>query len=207
MKTQNHFNRRGIDLDTPTHWVIDRVEYPTLFFKHLSTLLPAGSILYFEGTKIAPALSALYEAHRATNAMPVVQEMVVPIPQMHHCTVSDELLKSLAEMAAGRPASELFNHLKAYREGRLLFAWNDAYEGELRISENMPQNLLNRFCQALGVSCRREKTTAPKPEALETFSLRDHSEEEEEEAEEVPRGFLVSAGVDVVEAELVFTRG
>jgi len=184
MRTQNHFNRRGIDLDTPSHWVIDRVDYPMLFFKHLSKLLPPGSILYFEGAKIAPAAAKLYEEHRATNAMVVVQEMVAPIPQMYHCTVSDELLKSLAELAVGRPAADLFNHLKAYREGRLLFLWNDAYDGELRISEHMPENLRERFCQALGITCRREKTRAPEPEALERVSLVSGSGEDEEE---IPR--------------------
>lgn len=180
MRTQNHFNRRGIDLDTPSHWVIDEVSYPTLFFKHFSKLLPAGSILYFEGTKIAPALAELYTAHRATNALPIVQETVVPIPQMYHCAVSEELFKSLAEMAAGRPASDLFNHLKAYREGVLLFAWNDAYKGELRISDHVTENALERFCQAMGVSCRREKTTAPKPDELERVSLLRRSEYEDE---------------------------
>lgn len=166
MKTQNPFNRRGIDLDTPFHWVIDRVDYPMLFFKHLSRLVPAGSILYFEGTKIVPAAAELYTAHRATNALPVAQETVIPLPQMYHCVTSDELLKNLGEMAAGRPASDLFNHLKAYREGVLLFAWINAYEGELRISEHVTENAVERFCQALGVSCHREKTSLPEPEDL-----------------------------------------
>ena len=180
MNTQNHFNRRGIDLDTPSYWLVDRVEYPMLFFKHLSKLLTPSSILYFEGGKISSAAAQLYAAHRAPNAMEVVQEMVVPVPQMYHCMVSDELLKNLGEIAVGRPASDLFNYLKAYREAKLLFAWNDAYDGELRISDHVPENSVERFCQALGVSCRREKTTPPKPEAMERVSLRsDHAEDEE----------------------------
>jgi len=183
MRTQNHFNRRGIDLDTPHHWVIDGVGYPMLFFKHLSKLVPAGTILYFEGTKIVPAAAQLYLAHRATNAMEVVQETVIPLPQMYHCVMSDELLKTLGEMAAGRPASDLFHHLKAYRESVLLFTWNDAYEGELRISEHVTENALERFCQALGISARREKTEQPKPEALplERISLRSSADAEDEE--------------------------
>jgi hypothetical protein len=180
MKTQNHFNRRGIDLDTSSCWVIDRVEYPVLFFKHVSKLLTPSSILYFEGGKISPAAAQLYAAHRAPNAMEVVQEMVVPVPQMYHCMVSDELLKSLGEMAAGRPASDLFNYLKAYRESKLLFAWYDAYEGELRISNHVQENSVERFCQALGVSCRREKITPPKPEAIERISMKsDHLDDDE----------------------------
>jgi hypothetical protein len=180
MKTQNHFNRRGIDLDTPCYWVIDRVEYPVLFFKHLAKLVPPGSVLYFEGEKIAPDMAKLYAAHRAEFVTDVVQETIMPLPQMYHCVVSDELLKSLGEMAAGRPASDLFNYLKAYREAKLLFAWNDAYEGELCISDHVPENSVERFCQALGVSCRREKTTPPKPEVIERVSLISiHLEDEE----------------------------
>jgi hypothetical protein len=147
------------------------VGYPILFFKHISKLLPPGSVLYFEGAKIAPAAAELYAAHQTEFRTDVVQETVMPLPQMYHCKVSDELLKSLGEMAAGRPASDLFNYLKAYREAKLLFAWNDAYEGELCISDHVPENSVERFCQALGVSCRREKTTAPKPEVIERVSL------------------------------------
>jgi hypothetical protein len=182
MKTQNHFNRRVIDLDTPRYWVIDRVGYPMLFFKHVSKLLPPGSILYFEGGKIAPAAAELYAAHQATNALQVVQEMVAPLPQIFHCTVSDELLKSLGELAPGRPASDLFNYLKAYREAKLLFAWNDAYEGEFCISEHVPQNSVESFCQALGVSSRREKTAPPKPEPIGRISLTSNRLEDEEVA-------------------------
>jgi hypothetical protein len=182
MKTQNHFNRRGIDFDTPCYWVIERVEYPVLFFKHVSKLLPAGSVLYFEGGKISPAAAGLYAAHRAEFWTEVVQETVMPLPQIYHCKVSDEFLKSLGEMAAGRPASDLFNYLKAYREAKLLFAWNDAYEGQLCISDHVPENSVERFCQALGVSCRREKTTVSKPEVIEKVSLISN----EPEGEEVP---------------------
>jgi hypothetical protein len=182
MKTQNHFNRRGLDLDTPCYWVIDRVEYPMLFFKHLSKLLPPGSILYFEGGKIAPAAAELYAMHRSEFWTEVVQETVMPLPQTYHCKVSEELLKSLGEMAAGRPAGDLFNYLKAYREAKLLFAWNDAYEGEFYISDHVPEKSVERFCQALGVSCRREKTTPSKPEMIERVSLKSNQLEDEEVA-------------------------
>ncbi|HEX4265722.1 MAG TPA: hypothetical protein VH597_15410 [Verrucomicrobiae bacterium] len=181
MKTQNHFNRRGIDFDTPCYWVIERVEYPVLFFKHLAKLLPMGSVLYFEGGKISPAAAGLYAAHRAEFWTEVVQETVMPLPQMYHCAMSDELLKSLGEMAAGRPASDLFNYLKAYREAKLLFAWNDAYEGELCISDRVPEHSVERFCQAMGVSCRREKTTPPKPEAIEKVSLKSESLDDDDD--------------------------
>jgi hypothetical protein len=179
MKTQNHLNRRGIDLDTPCYWVIERVGYPALFFKHVSKLAPPGSVLYFEGGKISQAAAELYAAHRAEFTADVVQETMMPLPQMFHCMMSDQLLNSLGELAAGRPASDLFNYLKAYREAKLLFAWNDAYEGELCISDHVPENSVERFCEALGVSCRREKTTTPKPEMIERISLLSNPAEDE----------------------------
>ena len=179
MKTQNHFNRRGLDLDTGNSWVVEQVGYPVLFFKHLSKLVPAGTVLYFEGGKIAPDVAKLYAAHRTEFVTDVVQETVMPLPQMYHCRMSDELLKSLGEMAAGRPAADLFNYLKGYREAKLLFAWNDAYEGELCISDHVLENSVERFCQALGVSCRREKTTAPKPEVIERISMKADDLEDE----------------------------
>jgi len=185
MSTLNHFNRRGLDLDTPRYWLIDHVEYPILFFKHVSKLLPPGSILYFEGGKISPAAAELYAAHKATNAMEVVQETVMPMPQIFHCTVSDEFLRTLGEMAMTHKAPGLFNHLKAYREAKLLFAWSNAYEGALRISDHVPEESVEHFCQALGVSPCREKATAPKPEPIERVSLTSNDSEDEEEVTSV----------------------
>ena len=52
----------GIDLDTPSHWVIEGLKQPIAFFEHLTDLLPPDSILYVEGTGIvAEVLQGAFE--------------------------------------------------------------------------------------------------------------------------------------------------
>ena len=50
----------GIDLDTPFHWIVEGVEQPAPFFASLPLLLPADTVLYFEGGSIAPDIAAFY---------------------------------------------------------------------------------------------------------------------------------------------------
>ncbi len=59
----------GIDLDTPCHWAIAGLKQPEPCFQHLPSLLPEGSILYVEGTSIAPEMAAFYSVNRAPNAV------------------------------------------------------------------------------------------------------------------------------------------
>jgi hypothetical protein len=156
----------GIDLDTPFHWVIEDLKQPVPFFKQLPELLPPDSILYVEGTSIAADVAAFYSSHRASNALDVVRDTIAPVPDIYHFTFSPDVSGSLRQYAESRSVAELFDHIKAYRGESLLFTFHDAFDGWLRISEHVPQETVARFCQALGVSSRREETKRRDPEPL-----------------------------------------
>jgi hypothetical protein len=156
----------GIDLDTPFHWVIKDLEQPVSFFQHLPELLPADSILYVEGTSIAPDVAAFYSSHRARNAVDVVRDTIAPVPDIYHFTFSPETCAALRQFTEQHPVAEMFDHIKAYRGGRLLFTFHDAFDGWLLVSELLPDDAVARFCQALGVSRRREETKRRDPEQL-----------------------------------------
>jgi hypothetical protein len=81
----------GIDLDTPFQWVIEDLKQPVAFFEHLPILLPSDSILYVEGTNIAPEVAAFYLSHRARNAVDVVRDTIAPVPDIYHFTFSPEV--------------------------------------------------------------------------------------------------------------------
>ena len=104
----------GIDLDTPFHWVIEGLKQPGAFFEHLPTLLPLDSILYVEGTSIAPEVEAFYSSHRAPNAVDVVRDTIAPVPDIYHCTFSPEVCAALRQFAVRHPVAEMFDHIKAY---------------------------------------------------------------------------------------------
>ena len=156
----------GIDLDTSFHWVIEDLKQPVPFFEHLPQLLPSDSILYVEGTSIAPEIATFYSLHRARNAVDVARDSIAPVPDIYHFSFSSDVATSLRQFAENRPVAELFDHLKGYRGETLLFTFHDAFDGWLRISEHIPQEVVGRFCQALGVSSRREQTKQRDPEQL-----------------------------------------
>src|SRR4051812_30847897 len=93
----------GIDLDTPFHWEVDGLNKPDPFFEHLPELLPPDSILYVEGTSIAPDIAAFYSSHHARNAVEVVRDTIMPSPDTYHLAFSPEVVVGLRQTAAGRP--------------------------------------------------------------------------------------------------------
>lgn len=156
----------GIDVDTPFHWVIEDLAQPVPFFRHLPDLLPSDSILYVEGATIAPEVAAFYSSHHARNAVDVVRDMIAPVPDIYHFTFSPDICGVLIKFAESRPVAEMFDHIKAYRGQTLLFTFHDAFSGCLRISEQVPEETVARFCKVLGVTRRREETKHRDPEQL-----------------------------------------
>lgn len=156
----------GIDLDTPFHWVVENLKLPVPFFAQLPELLPADSILYVEGTHIVPEVAAFYSAHRAQKAVAVARDTIWPIPEIYHFSFSAEVSTGLRQFAGQRPVSEMFDHIKGYQGGNLLFTFHDAFDGWLRISDHIPQATVARFCQSLGAPSHHEETKPRDPEQL-----------------------------------------
>ena len=147
----------GIDLDTPNRWVIEGLKSPKSFFSNLQLLLPPGTILYIEGTSIVPEAARFYEIHRAKDSVFVTRDTIFPVPDVFHVTMEPETITGLLDLLAKRPRQECFDHLKGYRQGRLLFTFHDAFDGYLLISEQVLESKVGTFCRALEVSYRREK--------------------------------------------------
>lgn len=156
----------GIDLDTPFHWVIEGLKQPVSFFEKLPDLLPSDCILYFEGTSITAQMASFYSSHHASNAVDVVRDTIAPAPEIYHVTFSPDVCAALGQFAERQSVPEMFDHIKAYQGERLLFTFHDAFSGWLLVSEHIPDNVVARFCQALGVSRRREETKLRNPEQL-----------------------------------------
>jgi hypothetical protein len=160
----------GIDLDTPFHWVIEGIEQPETFIRHLPSLLPADAILYFEGVSIARDVSEFYESHRARDAVAVARDTIFPVPDIYHVAFSPDMAARLGAFAAARPPQELFDHIKAYRGQSLLFTFHDAFAGTLLISEHIAEPVVADFSRSLGVSYQREQNTTKRdPEQLRRF--------------------------------------
>ena len=156
----------GLDLDTPFHWAIDGLQQPVPFFEHLPALLPPDAILYVEGTRIASEVAAFYSSHHARNAVAVARDRIAPAPDIYHFSFSPDVARRLRHFSEHLPVAEMFDHLKAYQGQTLLFLFHDAFNNTLRVSDHIPGDIVAHFCQALGVSSRREKTGKRDPEML-----------------------------------------
>jgi hypothetical protein len=156
----------GIDLSTPFHWVSEDVEQPNAFFEQLPALLPANSVLYFEGTSIASDVAAFYDQNRSANTVPVARDTIWPVPDIYHVVFSPQVCAGLGELSARHAIPELFDHIKGYRDSSLLFTFHDAFCGWLRISEDIPEPLVAAFFSALGASFHKEQTKPRDPEPL-----------------------------------------
>ncbi|MCW1884420.1 hypothetical protein OKA04_06730 [Luteolibacter flavescens] len=156
----------GIDLDTPYRWNVKGIEEAERFFRSLDSLLPADSVLYFEGCSIAREVSEFYESHRAKNPVAVVRDTISPTPDTYHVDFSPAVVTGLCELTATRTSGEAFYHIKAYRGETLLFTFHDAFEGDLLISEHIAESTVADFCIRLGVTYRQERNTKRDPEQL-----------------------------------------
>jgi hypothetical protein len=161
----------GIDLDTPEHWIISEIyeKQAPQFFESIEQLLSPGSVLYFEGTSIAPDISAFYLQHRAPNTVSVVRDTIHPVPETFHVTLSPEVISRLRELSQTRPLAELCDHVKAYQGQTLLFTFHDAFTGILRISQHVPESKIKAFCDAFGIEYSVEQTHKRNPGDLQAF--------------------------------------
>ncbi len=162
---------KGIEIDTPFEWAIEGVNLPESFFEHLPKLLPPNSVLYIESAKIAPEVGTFYSANAAPHPEAVRRDTIYPEPHIYHVAFSAEACAMLRRFAATHAVCEMFDHLKAYRGNTLLFSFHDAFAGVLRISEHVPQEKVTKFCDALGVSCRREQVQKFNPANARKIAL------------------------------------
>lgn len=162
----------GIDLDSQDRWMIEGLKDSISFFRHLDKLIPAGSVLYLEGCDILPEVTRFYEANRASNAVCVARDTSFPIPETFHVSMTPRVVEGLTEILGRHPLEACFNHVKAYRDEKLLFAFHDAFDGsDFLVSDRLPEDSLRAFCSAAGVSCRREPNVNKRdPEQLRKFS-------------------------------------
>lgn len=148
----------GIDLDSQDLWVVEGVLDPVAFFHHLALLVPEDSILYFEGCGIVPEAARFYKANRARNEVSVARDTLFPVPKVFHISMGPRVIEGLLELLNSNSRQGCFDHLKAYRDGKLVFAFHDAFDGsDLLVSGDISTERIESFCGRLGAAYRRER--------------------------------------------------
>jgi hypothetical protein len=161
----------GIDLDSVNRWVVHGLTDPIRFFRHLSTLIPPDSVLYFEGSAITPDVARFYAQNRAANPVSVVRDSIFPVPELFHVAVTDEVIEELIALLRNHPTENCFHHVKAYCNEKLLFTFHDAFDGsDCLASDQIPEEKVSAFAAALAGTYQCEPNVNKRdPEQLRRF--------------------------------------
>jgi hypothetical protein len=147
----------GIDLDSKNRWVVEGLRNPPDFFRQLNTIIPEDSILYFEGCDTAKEVAEFFQKNRAANAIPVVRDTIFPVPETFHVSMTLGFINGFTDLLSRRATPECFNHVKAYRNETLIFAFHDAFDGsDCLFSDLVPEENIRAFASSLGSKHRLE---------------------------------------------------
>lgn len=130
-------------------WQVAGIASPSKFFVALPVLLPLPVTLCFEGTRIAPQIQALFLANAVTPGLEIPTGTIWPKPSAFHVLGTEEFLRRLA--ALGGRNGRACDHFHAYKDGRGLLQWYDAFSSlPLLVDESISEEALQNFCDKLG---------------------------------------------------------
>jgi len=148
----------GIDLETAERWAVEGLRDPVAFFRQLDRLIPADGILYIEVHNVVREAADFYERFRACKgATCVVLDMIYPVPEIFHLQLQPGVIEGFVHLLSKYSQPDCLTQLKAYRDGKLLFSFHDAFDGsDLLVSDEISAERVKEFCGSVGAAFRRE---------------------------------------------------
>jgi hypothetical protein len=147
---------RGIRLDmTCPFWEVSgKTDFPA-FLTALPKLLPAESVLYFEGGAPSGDLLEFLREHGIPERTHVAYGTIWPRPTVFHLPATSETMTRLAELMGSRAYPELAIHFHVYRDQAVLLEWHDAFTQPMMISGELSEQQVRAFAERLRMSCER----------------------------------------------------
>ena len=107
--------------------------------------------LCFEGTRIAPDVQALFASNAVAPRLEIPPGTIWPKPSTFHVVGTEEFLRQLIALACKHGEAEVCDHFHAYRDGRGLLQWYDAFSGDpALLDESISEVALKTFCEKVG---------------------------------------------------------
>ena len=150
--------REGISMGSAACWGVSGIKSESLpqFLCALPSLLPAGSTLYLEGTSpSAREVIAFCETHAAERISKIALGTIWPKPKIFHLSMVPEVAQELAALTEHHAIPEICDHLHAYKDGRVLLQWHDAFDEKLLIAQDVAEEKVADFCRLLGAKYER----------------------------------------------------
>lgn len=148
----------GIHLEGPVRWEVAETKDMSAFLRALPHLLGEDSVLYLEDVN-GPDVSAFLQRKPAKATCKVALGTIWPRPNYFHLDITEVSMQELAKLAEGRATPEVCIHLHAYKAGRVLLEWHDAFDQPMWISDEIPEEKVAEFCR--GLNCTYQKVTIP----------------------------------------------
>jgi hypothetical protein len=98
---------------------------------------------------------AFCETHAAGKTTKVALGTIWPKPKVFHLSIAPEVVQELAALTGQHATPEICDHLHAYKDGRVLLEWHDAFDQKLLISREVSEEKVAEFCKRLGAKYER----------------------------------------------------
>lgn len=143
--------RDGIRLADAEPWCVSPTKDVGRFVRALPTLVPAGSIVYFEDTGEAHVRQYLESIAIAPQTR-VAVGTIWPRPDCHHVPLTAGTMEALADFLDRNPAGFVCAHCHVYRGDTVLLQWHDAFGDPMYVSRTIDRESVERFAETLGCS-------------------------------------------------------
>jgi hypothetical protein len=144
--------RAGIQLSDAEPWCVSATKDVKGFLRALPSLMPSGSVAYFEDTAeshVASYLASVSVPAQARMAMGTIW----PRPDCYHVPLTAETMQSLAAFLEKNPTGFFCTHCHVYRDAVVLLQWHDAFINiPMYLSRTISEDAVARFAQTLGSS-------------------------------------------------------
>lgn len=141
----------GIGLDEADAVNVGHVGDLCALLRAIDEAMPPGSILYVEGTSVAPDVREFLAARQTDDRVEVSKGTAWPKPAKYHLPLVGDNLRRLRALAERHADPEICDHLVVYKSGRVLLTAYDAGADDVWLRRDLPEDTLRRFREVLGV--------------------------------------------------------
>src|SRR5689334_12962288 len=104
--------------------------------------MPKDSVLYLEGTSIAPDVATFLESRPAKDQREVTPNTLWPKPKVFHVPLAGDNVAQLRHLAENHADPEVADHLVVYRGDDVLLWAHDAGYGYVRVARNLRESIV-----------------------------------------------------------------
>src|ERR1035438_4621057 len=148
--SREEMNGIRINLKEPLWEVEGKTDFSKVF-SGLADLLPANSILYFEGGSPPKDILNFLSENSGPEKIHVAYGTIWPRPQTFHVLASAQNLQKLADLMCSRVYPELAIHFHVYCEDKILLQWYDAFTQPMLLSNKFSSETIEKVSNSVGM--------------------------------------------------------